>query len=179
MRFRSPLTSVIAVPAASAAVFALTATGASAAAPSVDRQVGTCSQRVLDVSASPAGEKNTVDVQVTNRGGGTCAVEYAPTVTFTGLDGSAESVPPGPGARYVLSPNESAYAAVRTADPDDSGSGHVVRSMTVAGDPSHSGATFGAADVGMPRGIPVWIPLTTWWQGSQAAADRALDGALG
>ncbi|MFD7718418.1 DUF4232 domain-containing protein [Streptomyces sp. NPDC059814] len=176
MRPSSALTAAL---AATAAV-ALTATGASAtpgAAPAgtAARPV-VCQEKALGVSASPGGQRNTARITVTNRGGSTCVVDRIPTVTFRGLDGSAEPVPPATSGAYALSPGERGYAAVRTAAPGTT-EGHVVRTLSVAADPSHVGVTFGAATVGMDRGIRVWEPVTTLWHTSRAAADRALADA--
>lgn len=112
-------------------------------------------------------------IAVTNRGGRTCVVDRIPTITFRGLDGSAQPVPPATSGSYVLSPGERGYAAVRTAERGTR-QGHVVRSLSVAADPAHYGVTFGAAAVGMDRGIRVWEPVTTLWHTSRGAADRAL-----
>ncbi|MFJ4897622.1 DUF4232 domain-containing protein [Streptomyces sp. NPDC088727] len=173
MRPSSALTAAL---TATAAV-ALTATGATAApaGTSAPRR-GICQEQSLSVSASSGGQRNVARIAVTNRGGSTCVVDRIPTVTFRGLDGSAEAVPPATSGPYVLSPGEHGYAAVRTAAPGAT-EGHVVRTLSVAADPSHHGVTFGAATVGMGRGIQVWEPVTTLWHTSRAAADRALEHA--
>ncbi|MEV0915236.1 DUF4232 domain-containing protein [Streptomyces sp. NPDC049967] len=174
MRPSSALTTAL---TATAAV-ALTATGATAAAPAGTSapRPGICQEQSLSVSASSGGQRNVARIAVTNRGGSTCVVDRIPTVTFRGLDGSAEAVPPATSGPYVLSPGEHGYAAVRTAAPGAT-EGHVVRTLSVAADPSHHGVTFGAATVGMGRGIQVWEPVTTLWHTSRAAADRALADA--
>ncbi|MFJ6465444.1 DUF4232 domain-containing protein [Streptomyces sp. NPDC091387] len=172
MRLSSALTAAL---TATAAV-ALAATGASAAPAGTAARPAVCQEKALGVSASPGGQRNAARITVTNRGGSTCVVDRIPTVTFRGLDGSAEPVPPATSGSYVLSPGERGYAAVRTAAPGTT-EGHVVRTLSVAADPSHSGVTFGAATVGMDRGIRVWEPVTTLWHTSRAAADRALADA--
>ncbi|WP_371775132.1 DUF4232 domain-containing protein [Streptomyces sp. NBC_01438] len=173
MRPSSALTAAL---TATAAVV-LTATGATAApAGTSASRPGICQEQSLSVSASSGGQRNVARIAVTNRGGSTCVVDRIPTVTFRGLDGSAEAVPPATSGPYVLSPGEHGYAAVRTAAPGAT-EGHVVRTLSVAADPSHHGVTFGAATVGMGRGIQVWEPVTTLWHTSRAAADRALEHA--
>lgn len=176
MRPSSTLTAVL----TAAAALALTATGASATAgTATDGASGRpahCQEKALRISASPGGQHNVARIAVTNRGEGTCVVDRIPTVTFRGLDGSAQPVPPATSGSYVLSPGERGYAAVRTAERGTQ-QGHVVRSLSVAADPAHSGVTFGAATVGMERGIRVWEPVTTLWHTSRGAADRALASA--
>lgn len=176
MRLSSALTAAL---TATAAV-ALTATGASAvpgaSSTGTAARPGVCQEKALGVSASPDGQQNVARIAVTNRSGDTCTVDRIPTVTFRGLDGSAQPVPPATSGAYTLSPGERGYAAVRTAAPGAT-EGHVVRTLSVAAGPSHHGVAFGSATVGMDRGIRVWEPVTTLWQTSRAAADRALADA--
>ncbi|WP_329306021.1 DUF4232 domain-containing protein [Streptomyces sp. NBC_01260] len=176
MRLSFALTAAL---TATAAV-ALTATGASAAPGATPAgtaaRPGVCQEKALRISASPGGQRHVARIAVTNRGGSACVVDRIPTVTFRGLDGSAEPVPPAASGAYVLSPGERGYAAVRTAAPGTT-EGHVVRTLSVAADPSHLGVTFGAAAVGMDGGIRVWEPVSTLWHTSRAAADRALADA--
>lgn len=176
MRPSSTLTAVL----TAAAALALTATGASAtagaAAPGASVRPAHCQEKSLRISASPGGHRNVARIAVTNRGGRACVVDRVPTVTFRGLDGSAQPVPPAESGPYVLSPGERGYAAVRTAERGTR-HGHVVRSLSVAADPAHYGVTFGAAAVGMDRGIRVWEPVSTLWHTSRGAADRALAAA--
>ncbi|MFF2010516.1 DUF4232 domain-containing protein [Streptomyces sp. NPDC058195] len=176
MRLRSALTPAL----CAAAALALTGTAAAATAGSSPAAAApaTCQEKNLDVRAAPGGQRNVARISVTNNGGRTCVVDRIPTITFRGLDGSAGPVPPSGSAPYTLSAGERAYAAVRTADPAAT-EGRVVDSLSVAADPSHYGVTFGAAAVGMPRGVHVWEPVTTLWQESSAAADSALANALG
>ncbi|OKJ04360.1 hypothetical protein AMK18_04035 [Streptomyces sp. CB01249] len=163
MRLRTALTTA-AVTAAAAT--ALTAPAASAT-------TAPCQEKDLRVSAGPGGAQNTARISVVNEGGRACAVDRIPTVTFRGLDGSAQPVPPSTSGPYVLSPGERGYAAVRTAAPGTT-EGHVVRSLSVAADPAHYGVTFAASAVGMADGVRVWEPVTTLWHASRGAADRAL-----
>ncbi|MEV5199585.1 DUF4232 domain-containing protein [Streptomyces sp. NPDC053720] len=173
MRLGSVLTAALAV----AATVPLTGTAASATTGTASR-LATCQEKALSVHAAPGGQRNVARIDVVNNGGRTCVVDQIPTITFRGLDGSAEAVPPAGSGPYELSPGERAYAAVRTADPAAT-EGHVVGSLSVAADPSHLGVAFRAAAVGMPEGVHVWIPVTTLWQESRAAADSALADALG
>ncbi|MFF8914422.1 DUF4232 domain-containing protein [Streptomyces sp. NPDC015032] len=177
MRLRSAVPSALSVVALALTGTAVSATTGTAAARVVPRP-GVCPEKALDVRAAPGGQRNAVRISISNQGGAACAVDRIPTVTFRGLDGSAEAVPPTGSGPYVLAPGERAYAALRTADPATA-EGHVVGSLSVAADPSHLGVTFRAATVGMPAGIHVWVPVTTLWQESRAAADRALSDALG
>jgi hypothetical protein len=183
MRLRPTIASGFTVPAAATAVV-LAATGATAAAgtapaaPAAASRLGTCQEKALSVRAAPGGQQNVVRISVTNRGSRSCVVDRIPTITFRGLDGSAQAVPPAGSAPYVLSPGGRAYAALRTADPAGT-EGHVVGSVSVAADPAHYGVTFAAAGVGMPRGIRVWEPVTTVWQVSAAAASEDLADGLG
>ncbi|MFF2961589.1 DUF4232 domain-containing protein [Streptomyces sp. NPDC057963] len=178
MRLRSAVPSALTVAAALALTgTAAAATTGTAAARAVPRP-GVCPEKALDVRAAPGGQRNVVRISVANQGGAACVVDRVPTITFRGLDGSAETVPPAGSGPYVLSPGERAYAALRTADPVTA-EGHVVGSLSVAADPSHPGVTFRAATVGMPEGIHVWVPVTTLWQESRAAADLVLADALG
>ncbi|WP_335939012.1 DUF4232 domain-containing protein [Streptomyces sp. PTD5-9] len=174
MRLRSALVPVL---AAGALASAPSVSAAAGAAPAADaRRTGVCREKDLDVRAAPGGRRNVARLSVANHGGRACAVDRIPTVTFRGLDGSAQPVPPADSGPYVIARGGTAYAAVRTADPR-AVEGHVVRSLSVAADPSHVGVTFSASSVGMPGGVHVWEPLTTLWHESRAAADRALADA--
>ncbi|MEU6018772.1 DUF4232 domain-containing protein [Streptomyces sp. NPDC047515] len=178
MRLRPALAPALTVAAAlTLTAAAASATTGTALARTVSRP-GICPERDLDVRAAPGGQRNVARFTVTNHGGRACAVDRIPTVTFSSLDGSAEPVPPAESGPYVLAGGERAYAAVRTADPETT-EGHVVGSLSVAADPSHQGVTFRAATVGMPAGVHVWIPVSTLWHESRAAADKALADALG
>ncbi|MEV7954317.1 DUF4232 domain-containing protein [Streptomyces sp. NPDC088252] len=178
MRLRSSPAPALTVAAALTLTAAATsATTGTALAQAVSRP-GICPERALEVRAAPGGQRNVARVTLTNRGGRTCVVDRIPTVTFRSLDGSAEPVPPAGSGAYALSVGQRAYAAVRTAAPEST-EGHVVDSLSVAADPSHQGVTFRAATVGMPAGVHVWIPVTSPWHKSRAAADKALADALG
>lgn len=181
MRLRSALVPALAVGAIGAALTApagaAPATAAPAAAGVTSRQA-VCPETDLEVRAEPGDRQNVVRLDVVNRGARTCVVDRIPTITFRGLDGSAQPVPPAQSGPRTLARGERAYAAMRTADPK-AVEGHVVGSLSVAADPSHRGVTFSATVVGLPDGIPVWEPVTTLWQRSRAAADRALADATG
>ncbi|MFK0100063.1 DUF4232 domain-containing protein [Streptomyces sp. NPDC091040] len=170
MRLRTALTTAVVT---AAAATALTTPAASAAATTAP-----CQEKDLRVSAGPGGSQNTARISVVNEGGRACAVDRIPTVTFRGLDGSAQPVPPSTSGPYVLSPGEHGYAALRTAAPGTT-EGHVVRSLSVAADPAHYGVTFAASAVGMADGIRVWEPVTTLWHASPGAADQALAEGTG
>lgn len=182
MRLRRPPTSAFAVPAAAATAVLLVATSASASVGTAHSaglsRLRTCQEKALGVKAAPGGRENVVHISVTNHGGSRCVVDRIPTITFAGLDGSAQTVPPAGSGPYTLARGGRAYAALRTADPA-SIEGHFVGTLGVSADPSHHGVSFGAAAVGMPQGIHVWEPITTLWHGSAAAAASALADALG
>ncbi|GAB1333820.1 hypothetical protein ACE1SV_04100 [Streptomyces sp. E-15] len=172
MRIRT----AIAVPAASAAVAALlvTAPQSRAAGAGPDRTVR-CAEQSLTVRAKAAAADPTVlRVGVTNRGARACTVDRVPTVTFGNLDGAALPVPRGGTGGHRLAAGGAAYADVRTiADPADP-EARRTGSVTVAASTAHWGRTFTAAQLGTGRRVPVWEPVTTWWQSSAAAADRAV-----
>nr|WP_206328057.1 DUF4232 domain-containing protein [Streptomyces sp. S3(2020)] len=131
-----------------------------------------CPERTLTLRASSAGP-DVVRVSVTHHGGRTCTVGRAPTVTFENLDGSALPVPRSATGRHRLDPGDTVHAAVRTiADPSDPRARRV-DALAVAADPSHWGRAFTAAELGAGDAIGVWEPVTSWWQPSAAAADRA------
>ncbi|MFF0050899.1 DUF4232 domain-containing protein [Streptomyces sp. NBC_01550] len=182
MRLRRPPTSAFTVPAAAATAVLLAATSASAAVVTPHSaglsRLGTCQEKALGVKAAPGGPANVVNISVTNHGGSSCVVDRIPTITFAGLDGSAQTVPPAESGPYTLARGGRAYAALRTADPAST-EGHFVGTLSVSVDPSHYGVTFGAAAVGMPQGIHVWEPITTLWYRSAASATSALADALG
>ncbi|MFJ7199398.1 MULTISPECIES: DUF4232 domain-containing protein [unclassified Streptomyces] len=178
MRLRSALAPALSVTAVLALTGAVTPATAGAAPAGSASRLGTCREQALEVHAEPGGQRNVARISVTNNGVRDCVVDRIPTITFRGLDGSAEAVPPAGSAPYALAGGERAYAAVRTADPA-AGEGHVVGSLSVAADPSHAGVTFRGATLGMPAGVHVWEPVTTLWQASRAAADSALADALG
>jgi hypothetical protein len=189
VRTRTPRTAVAAlVPVA--VLLPATAAGHAAA------RTATCAQRELAVEArAVSADPTVVRVRVTSRAGHGCTVDPIPTVTFGNLDGTAQPVPAGPSGpsdpsgpsapfdpsapldpsgSYRLDPGRTAYAAVRTVtDPTDP-SVRRVDTLTVAAHPAHRGRTFTAAALGAGSAIRVWEPVTTRWQASAAAADRAI-----
>ncbi|WP_405726664.1 DUF4232 domain-containing protein [Streptomyces sp. NBC_00028] len=134
-----------------------------------------CPDRMLTLRAeASAADPGVVRVSVTYHGTRACTVARIPTVTFQDLDGSAQPVPAGPTGRYRLAPGDTAYATVRTvADPADA-QARRVDALAVSADPSHWGRAFTAAGLGAGDTIQVWEPVTSWWQPSATAADRAL-----
>ncbi|WP_030339584.1 DUF4232 domain-containing protein [Streptomyces sp. NRRL S-1022] len=171
MRMRTTL----AVPAAAAAVAALLLTAPqSQAAAGPDRPVR-CAEKSLTLRAKAVpGHPTVLRVGVTNRGTRACVVDRVPTVTFGDLDGAALPVPQGGTGTYRLAGRGTAYADVRTianpADPE----ARRVDAVTVAASAAHWGRSFTAGQLGTGRRVLVWEPVTTWWQKSAAAADRAI-----
>ncbi|MFE1879016.1 DUF4232 domain-containing protein [Streptomyces diastatochromogenes] len=128
---------------------------------------------VLRAKAMP-GDPSVVRVSVTNRGARACVVDRVPTVTFGDLDGAALPVPAGGSGTYRLGAGKTAYGAVRTiADPADP-EARRVDAITVAASASQWGRAFTAAQLGTGSEVRVWEPVTTWWQPTATAADRAL-----
>ncbi|MEU4038034.1 DUF4232 domain-containing protein [Streptomyces collinus] len=173
MRIRS----TIAVPAGCAAAALLLTAPQSQAAPAARAAPPRCAEKALTIRAKavPA-DPRVVRVGVTNRGARACVVDRVPTVTFGGLDGAALPVPlpRSGGGTYLLRPGVTAHAAVRTiGDPADP-EARRADSVTVAASSSQWGATFTAARLGTGSRVRVWEPVTTWWQPTAAAADRAL-----
>lgn len=172
MRLRAAL----AVPAAvSAAAAALVLTAPQSQAVARPERTARCTEQSLTVRAkAAAGDPTVLRVAVTNRGGRACAVDRVPTVTFGNLDGAALPVPAGGTGSYRLAAGGTAYAGVRTivdpADPEARRTG----SVTVAASAAHWGRSFTAAELGTGRQVLVWEPVTTWWQPTAAAADRAI-----
>ncbi|MER5910718.1 DUF4232 domain-containing protein [Streptomyces sp. NPDC001982] len=168
MRIRT----AVAVPALSAAAAALLL---SAPPSEAATRVAPCAEQVLTVRAKAASaDPAVVRISVTNRGARACTVDLIPTVTFGDLDGAALPVPEGESGPYRIGPGRTAYAAVRTiADPADP-QAREVDTITVAADPAHRGRVFTAAELCAGDAVRVWEPVTTWWQPSRVAADRAL-----
>ncbi|MEU6592837.1 DUF4232 domain-containing protein [Streptomyces sp. NPDC046881] len=165
----------IAAPAASAAVAALLLTAPqSQAAAGPDRTVR-CAEKSLTLRAKAVpGHPTVLRVSVTNRGTRPCVVDRVPTVTFGDLDGAALPVPEGGAGTYRLAGRGTAHADVRTiADPADP-EARRVDAVTVAASAAHWGRSFTAGRLGTGRRVLVWEPVTTWWQKSAAAADRAI-----
>ncbi|AYN42886.1 DUF4232 domain-containing protein [Streptomyces dangxiongensis] len=134
-----------------------------------------CARQTLTVRAKAvAGDPAVLRVDVTNRGARACVVDRVPTVTFGDLDGAALPVPEGGTGTYRLAAGGTAYADVRTiADPADP-EARRVDTVTVAASAAHEGRSFSAARLGTGARVLVWEPVTTWWQRSAAAADRAI-----
>ncbi|MFG2474891.1 DUF4232 domain-containing protein [Streptomyces fagopyri] len=174
MRFRS----VLAVPAAAAALLLAVPQSGSAATgparPAAAAQPAKCAARSVVVRAHLAADRRVVHVGVTNRSARTCTVDRIPTVVFGDLDGAALPVPAGDSGPYRIGAGRTAYAAVRTiADPADP-EARRVGSISVSADPARFGRSFTARELGAGDAVLVWEPVTTWWQPSQAAADRQL-----
>ncbi|MFI5943367.1 DUF4232 domain-containing protein [Streptomyces uncialis] len=136
-----------------------------------------CREGKVTVEASRTDRPHIIHVRVRNTGDRTCAIDRIPTVTFGALDGAAQPVPPTESRPYRVGAGKAAYATVRTIARTDDPAARVVRSVTVAADPSHRGKAFSARSLGAPHGVKVYEPVTTWWHTTQGRADRALDRA--
>ncbi|MEU6508242.1 DUF4232 domain-containing protein [Streptomyces sp. NPDC046942] len=173
MRVRAAL----AVPAAAAvAVLLLTAQPGHATTAGRDHaRTVRCAEPPLALRAkSVPGHPTVVRTSVTNRGARACVVDLVPTVTFGNLDGAALPVPAGGTGTYRLAAGRSAYADVRTiADPADP-QARRTDDLTVAASAAHRGRSFTAGRLGTGKQVLVWEPVTTWWQPTAAAADRAI-----
>ncbi|MFG2636792.1 DUF4232 domain-containing protein [Streptomyces sp. NPDC048362] len=163
------------VPAASVAAVALLLAAPESQAAAGRAGPARCAERVLTVRAGAVPAHATVvRMSVTNRGARVCLVDRVPTVTFGDLDGAALPVPAGGTGGYRLAAGGTAYAAVRTiGDPADP-EARRTDSLTVAASAAHWGRSFTAARLGTGKKIPVWEPVTTWWQRTAAAADRGI-----
>ncbi|MFF4755085.1 DUF4232 domain-containing protein [Streptomyces sp. NPDC001270] len=163
--------------AAAVPALALAAAAPLLAAPhgAVAARDAVCPERALTVRAAVApADPSVLRIGVTNRSGRACVVDRVPTVTFGDLDGAAQPVPDGAAGTYRIGAGRTAYAAVRTvADPADP-QARLVDTVSVAADPAHRGRGFSAAELGAGAAVRVWEPVTTWWQPSAAAADRAI-----
>ncbi|CAM5356140.1 MULTISPECIES: DUF4232 domain-containing protein [Streptomyces] len=163
------------LPALASACAALVAVAPQAgAATTADRApLATCRAFAVEVGAkADAQDRTVVRITVTNQARRTCVVDRLPTVSFGELDGPARHVPAGESGPYRLGAGETAYATVRTVGAD--GEVRRVGGVTVAGDPSHSGRTFSARELGAGRYVEVWEPVSSWWKGSARAADEAV-----
>ncbi|WBO68141.1 DUF4232 domain-containing protein [Streptomyces camelliae] len=138
------------------------------------RTVG-CAETSLTLRARAVpGHPTVVRTSVTNRGARACVVDLVPTVTFGNLDGAALPVPAGGTGTYRLAAGRSAYADVRTiADPADR-QARRTDDLTVAASAAQRGRAFTAGRLGTGRQVLVWEPVTTCWQPTAAAADRAI-----
>ncbi|MQY37575.1 hypothetical protein SRB17_55790 [Streptomyces sp. RB17] len=172
MRFRA----AIAVSAASAAAagLSLTAPQSRAAAAETARTVR-CAEKSLTVRAKAVpGDPTVLRVGVTHRGARACLVDRVPTVAFGDLDGAALPTPEGGTGDYRLGAGRTAWADLRTVgDPADP-EARRVDTVTVAASAAHRGRSFTAARLGTGPHVLVWEPVTTWWQPTRAAADRAI-----
>ncbi|MEU9479391.1 DUF4232 domain-containing protein [Streptomyces sp. NPDC048191] len=171
MRIRA----AIAVPAASAATAVLLLTAPQSQAATAHARPLRCAEKSLTIRAEAvAGDPAVVRMSVTNRGTRACLVDGVPTVTFGDLDGAALPTPEGGAGSHRLAAGGTAYADVRTVgDPADP-EARRVGSLTVAASAAHRGRSFTAARLGTGKRILVWEPVTTWWQSTRAAADRAV-----
>ncbi|MFJ6666829.1 DUF4232 domain-containing protein [Streptomyces sp. NPDC091383] len=171
MRMRA----AIAVPAASAAVAALLLTAPPGQAAARAPRVAPCVQGELSLRAATVPHRsNVVRVSVTNRSGRTCAIDRVPLVTFGGLDGAALPVSGDGTGRLRLAAGATVHADVRTivraADPQ----ARRAASVTVGDWTGRWGRVFAPARLGTGSKVAVWEPVTTSWQPSATAADRAL-----
>ncbi|MEV5875290.1 DUF4232 domain-containing protein [Streptomyces sp. NPDC052101] len=171
MRIRA----AIAVPAASAATAVLLLSAPQSQAATGDSPPVRCAEKTLPMRAkAAAGAPTVVRVSVSNRGARACLVDRVPTVTFGNLDGAALPTPQGGTGSYRLAPGRTAYADVRTiGDPADP-EARRVDTVAVAASTAHRGRSFTAAQLGTGQQVLVWEPVTTWWQPTAAAADRAI-----
>ncbi|WP_328535755.1 DUF4232 domain-containing protein [Streptomyces sp. NBC_00344] len=117
--------------------------------------------------------RSVVLLTVTNRGKQNCTIDRFPTVTFAGLDGSANPAPPVESGPHVINAGRTLYAALRT--DDTTAPAHYVPSLAVAASPAHAGRVFTASGIGAPApGIAVYDPVTTLWRTSADDAVAAL-----
>ncbi|MFJ9406670.1 DUF4232 domain-containing protein [Streptomyces sp. NPDC101393] len=132
-----------------------------------------CAKAALgyEAHALPPIASGVVLITVTNKSHTACTIDRFPTVTFAGLDGSAQPVPPTQSGPRRLGADGHLYAALRT--DDRSGSARYVPSLTVSANPGYPGSRFTAAQIGAPApGIAVYDPITTWWK-------KTVDEAVG
>lgn len=138
-----------------------------------------CPKKALKVGARQSGDPTVVHISVTNKSARACTVDRIPVVTFGDLDGAALPVPVGESGPYRVAAGKTVYAAVRTiANPSDP-EARSVDTITVSANPAYSGRTFTAKQLGAGDEVLVWEPVTTWWKPSVAAADKALEDAVG
>lgn len=171
MRIRA----AIAVPAVSAATAVLLLAAPQSQAAAGPARPVRCAETSLTVHAkAAAGDPTVVRMSVTNRGTRACVVDRVPTVTFGNLDGAALPTPEGASGSYRLAAGRTAHADVRTiGDPADP-EARRTDSVAVAASAAHGGRSFTAARLGTGKEVLVWEPVTTWWQPTAAAADRAI-----
>ncbi|MET7297428.1 DUF4232 domain-containing protein [Embleya sp. NPDC005575] len=170
------IASVTTLALASSVLVAGTASTAGAGQSTIGR-LRTCAEGSLgyDAHALPPIASSVVLVTVTNLAGSACTIDRFPTVTFAGLDGAAQPVPPVPSGVRRIEAAGKLYAALRT--DDRGGAARYVPSLTVAAHPAHVGSTFTASGIGAPTpGIAVSDPITTQWQNGVDEAVGALPG---
>lgn len=169
--------SLLALTATAGAALLTLAPSAGAQPTAAAERLATCKASALTVKAAAAAKPGVLRISIKNKTTKACAVDRIPTVTFGTLDGAAQPVPATESAPYRVAAGRTAYAAVRTAaDPSDT-TARLVDFVTVAGDPSIRGRQFTDDALGLPQGVRVWEPVTTWWKSSRAKADAALANA--
>ncbi|MEV6836596.1 DUF4232 domain-containing protein [Streptomyces sp. NPDC051133] len=173
MRIRSAI--AVSAASAAAAFTLLSAAAPSQAAAGPATRTARCTEQALTVRARAVpGRPTVLRTRVTNRSGRACLVDRVPTVTFGNLDGIALPTPQGGAGSYRLAAGGTAHADIRTiGDPADP-QARRVPGVAVAASAAHWGRSFTAAQLGTGAKVLVWEPVTTWWQPSAAAADRAI-----
>ncbi|MFF0744632.1 DUF4232 domain-containing protein [Streptomyces sp. NPDC004111] len=123
-----------------------------------------CAERDLSVHVAAAPTPDVLKIRFTNNGPRACTVDRIPTVTFGDLDGAARPEPPVGSAPYTVRSGASAYATVRTVlAPPTPADVRTVRDIVVAADPAHHGKRVTAAQLGLPKGVRVYDPVTSLW----------------
>lgn len=173
MRIRS----IVALSTAATALLLAAPQAATAVQPVAKTSV--CPERVLAVRTQQSDDPTVVHISVTNAGTRACTVDRIPIVTFGDLDGAALPVPAGESGPYRLGAGKTAYAAVRTIADLSDPEARSVDTITVSANPAYFGRTFTARELGAGDAVLVWEPVTTWWKRSVAAADEALEDAVG
>ncbi|MFI0980651.1 DUF4232 domain-containing protein [Streptomyces sp. NPDC021093] len=124
-----------------------------------------CAERNLSVEVTAAPTPDVLKLRFTNNARHACAVDRVPTVTFGDLDGAARPEPPVGSAPYRVAAGATAYATVRTVlAPPTPGDVRTVRDIVVAAHPAHHGLRITAAELGLPRGVRVYDPVTSLWK---------------
>lgn len=171
MRMRA----AIAVPTAAAAVAALLLTAPPGQAAPRAPRVAPCVQGELTLRAATVPHRPTVvRVSVTNRSGRACAIDRVPLVTFGGLDGAALPVSGDGTGRLRLPAGATVHADVRTIGRASDPQARRAASVTVGDWTGRWGRVFAPTRLGTGSKVAVWEPVTTSWQPSAGAADRAL-----
>ncbi|MFI1363716.1 DUF4232 domain-containing protein [Streptomyces griseochromogenes] len=162
------------VPAVLAAAATLLLAAPQSQAAAAHTKPARCAEKALVLRAKATADPSVVRLGVTNRSSHACVVDRVPTVTFAGLDGAALPVPRADRGTYALGAGRTGYATLRTiADPADP-EARRADAITLAASASQWGRAFSAAQLGTGTEVRVWEPVTTWWQPTAAAADRAL-----